>query len=93
MKKRHLLVLFAVLLLFLLAVSRLETGREAQDLQQLEDAVRRTAVTCYALEGFYPPDIDYMRRHYALGYDEQRYLVHYEVFADNLMPDITVLEK
>ena len=93
MKKRHLLVLFAVLLLFLLAVSRLETGREARDLQQLEDAVRRTAVTCYALEGFYPPDLDYMRRHYALHYDSQRYLVHYEVFADNLMPDITVLEK
>lgn len=82
-----------VLLCFLLAVSRLDRGRQAEGKQQLEDALRRTAVSCYALEGFYPPSVDYMREHYALQYDEETYIVRYEVFASNLMPDITVLEK
>lgn len=93
MKKRTILLVLAVLLCFLLAVSQLEQGRQAEGKQQLEDALRRTAVACYASEGFYPPSVDYMVEHYALQYDTQRYVVRYEVTASNLMPDITVLEK
>lgn len=93
MKKRSMIGLIAVLLCFLAAVSRLEQGRQAEGKQQLEDALRRTAVACYASEGFYPPSVDYMRQHYALRYDEEQYVVRYEVIASNLMPDITVLEK
>ena len=66
---------------------------EGDDEQQLEDALRRTAVACYAVEGFYPPDVDYMVQHYGLQYDEDSYRVHYEIFASNLMPEITVVEK
>lgn len=83
----------AVLLCFLLAVSRLETQRSAQGARQLEDVIRRTAVSCYASQGFYPPSLAYLTEHYALQYDEAHYAVHYEVFASNLMPDITVVEK
>lgn len=83
----------AALLCFVMAVSQLEQDRYAEGKRLLEDALRRTAVACYAAEGFYPPDVDYMKRHYALQYDEDRYVVRYEVFASNLMPDITVLER
>lgn len=93
MKKRSLFWILAVLLCFLLGVSRLEQSRQLEGKQQLEDTLRRTAVSCYALEGFYPPSVDYMKAHYGLMYDEEAYAVHYEVIADNLMPDITVLEK
>lgn len=92
MKKRSLLAAAAILLGFLLALSRLDMGRRAEGKQQLEEALRRTAVTCYASEGFYPPDVTYMREHYGLEWDEKNYTVRYEVFAANLMPDITVLE-
>lgn len=93
MKKRSLILALAVLLCFLTAVSRLEQGRKAEGRQQLEDAVRRTAVACYASEGFYPPSVEDMVRRYGLQYDETAYLIHYEVFASNLMPEITVVEK
>lgn len=86
------MILLAVLC-FAVALSRLNTGRQEQGRQQLEEAVRRTAVSCYALEGFYPPSVDYMEKHYGLSYDDESYTVHYEVFAANLMPDITVLEN
>lgn len=92
MKKRIVLWL-AVLLCFLLALTRLSAGHQAEGALQLENAVRRCAVSCYALEGFYPPDLDYMTEHYALQYDEDRYTVHYEAIASNLMPDITVVER
>ena len=65
-----------------------EEGKE-----QLEQALKRCAVTCYATEGIYPPDVEYMKEHYGIQIDEERYLVRYEIFAENLMPDITVVEK
>jgi hypothetical protein len=50
-------------------------------------------VACYAAEGVYPPDLDYLKEHYGLQINEERYTVFYEIFAENLMPAITVLEK
>jgi len=83
----------AVVLGFSVSISRLEADRHKEDKQLLSDVLARTAAACYASEGFYPPDVAYMQQHYGLRYDENRYLVHYDRFASNLMPDITVLDK
>ena len=64
----------------------------SEDLQQVENSVRRAAVACYASEGFYPPDMDYITEHYGVRIDVNRYTVIYEVFAQNIMPEITVME-
>lgn len=93
MKIRSILLALAMLLCFAVAVSHLEDGRRAQGRQQLEEALRRTATACYAAEGFYPPSLQYMQDRYALQYDSGSYAIRYEVFASNLMPEITVLEK
>ena len=93
MRKRSVILALAVLLCFLLALNRLEQGADDQGKQRLEDALHRTAVACYATEGFYPPDVAYMVQHYGLQYDEDTYRVHYEIFASNLMPEITVVER
>ena len=53
----------AVLLFFFTALSNLDQGRDAQGRQQLEDALRRAAVACYAAEGVYPPDLAYLEEH------------------------------
>lgn len=82
-----------VLLLFFTCLSSLERGSSEEGRQQLEEALRRGAVACYAAEGIYPPDLDYLIEHYGIQVDEKHYAVYYEVFASNLMPDITVLER
>jgi len=87
------LVLAVVLLCFSFGISRLEAGHHQEDKALLEDVLRRTAVACYASEGFYPPDVAYMQQHYGLRYDDTRFAVHYDRFASNLMPDITVTDK
>lgn len=83
----------AALLIFASALNSLESGRQTEDLRQLEQALRRGCVACYAAEGVYPPDLAYLQEHYGVQVDESRYDVHYSVFAQNLMPDITVLEN
>ena len=93
MKKFGLILAIIVLAFFLISVMKLENTRQEMGKQQLEEALRRAAVACYAAEGFYPPNVTYLVQHYGLQYDETAYKVHYEVFASNLMPEITVVEK
>lgn len=88
-----LLIVTAAVVFVLTAAADLEQGKQAQDIRQLELVLQRTAVACYAVEGAYPPDVAYMQAHYGLTYDESRYLVHYELFASNFMPEITVMER
>lgn len=58
--------------------------------QHLENAVRQAAVTCYAVEGRYPADLETLTRDYALRYDKESYIIWYDCFADNVIPDIEV---
>lgn len=82
-----------VVLAFLTGISNLTQGRAQEDQVQLEEVLRRSAVACYAAEGIYPPDLAYLEEHYGVQIDKERYTVIYEVFASNLMPDITILEN
>ncbi len=86
-------LVLAVLLWFLMAVSSLDRGQGQEGREQLELALRRSAVACYAAEGIYPPTLEYLCLHYGIQIDESRYIVFYEIFAENLMPEITVLER
>ena len=78
---------------FLTALSNLKDGNSAEAKKQLEEAIRRSVITCYTTEGRYPPDFAYVQDTYGIQVDETRYVVVYDVFAENLMPEITVLER
>ena len=56
-------------------------------------SLRRAAVTCYAVEGAYPPSVEYMEKHYGVAVNRQQYVVQYEPAGSNVMPSITVYEK
>ena len=58
-----------------------------------EQAVRRAAVSCYALEGAYPASYEDLKERTGVAVDESRYAVFYEIFASNIMPEITVVER
>lgn len=81
------------LVMFAAALDGLSSGRDAEDLRQLEEALRRSCAACYAAEGVYPPNLEYLEDHYGIRVDEERYAVFYSAFADNLMPDITVVVR
>jgi hypothetical protein len=96
MKRRLLIVLAAVLLLLLpLGLSHIAGQVEEQSVAESLEVVRRSldraVVECYALEGFYPPNLSYLKEHYGISIDETVYYVDYFYLGSNLMPDITVL--
>lgn len=85
------LVVFA--LIFCVAISFLDhiasISDEAQT-EMVEKAVHNAVLTCYAVEGAYPADIDHLVENYGLAYDENRFLVTYDAFASNIFPSIRV---
>ena len=87
------LLLAGIVIYFCTAVNNLQQDHSARDKAGLQDALTRAAVSCYAAEGVYPPDLDYLIDHYGIQINDDLYTVKYEVIASNLMPDITVLEK
>lgn len=80
-----------VAVMFFIAVD--ETGRVNIKKQQesLENALSRDIVQCYAIEGRYPPNLEYMEEHYGLVYDKDIFFVDYQPIGSNLYPDVTVI--
>lgn len=82
----------AAALLFSSALHEMNTDRASHDAEKLHEALTRAAVSCYAVEGAYPPNVEYLVENYRVQIDTDRYAVKYELYASNLMPSITVLE-
>lgn len=95
---RRLLQLLAPLLtiviglaVFTYASDTFSKGNSERQQHALEEAVRSSSVYCYSIEGFYPPDVEYLEKHYGLSYDKTRYYVGYRLQGSNLMPEITIV--
>lgn len=83
----------ALIVCFLVMVNAITSTSDRQETQLVYDAVKNAALTCYAVEGTYPEDLQYLRDHYRLAYNQEKFIVEYDAFASNLMPGITVLER
>lgn len=69
-----------------------ENGQEDTNVA-IENAIRKSALECYALEGSFPPSIDYLKENYGLIVNEDAYFYHYQVTASNMIPDIKVIKR
>lgn len=67
------------------------SGREG--LRMAQEAADRAVVSCYALEGVYPATYEELKAKSGLAIDEERYIVFYEIFASNIRPAVTVIER
>lgn len=99
-KKKHaflknlpaILVFVAAAVILVLAVSDVSKTSNEESLTIAENSIRRAVITCYAQEGRYPSSIEYLKENYGL-YVSDDFMVSYNMFADNIMPDIMVMRK
>ncbi len=87
------LLIVAIFSFFLTALNSVDEGKSLEDKTKLEDAMKKAALSCYAIEGAYPPSAQHLIENYAVQYDEERFVIKYEFYGSNLMPDITVLVR
>lgn len=88
------ILVFALVMAILgFGIGYINKTNNEQNINLLRQAVNRTAVECYSVEGIYPPSVEYMEENYGLNYDHSKYFVFYDIFASNIMPTIEVYEK
>ena len=88
-----LLIAAGILAAFVLGFRQV-SGRSGDEQQaRVERAIRRSLVTCYAVEGAYPADLSYLEEHYGLLIDHGQYVVEYEMLGSNILPSIRVAER
>ena len=83
----------ALFLFFLQGINAVNDTTLEKQQESLETAISRSISQCYAVEGVYPPSLDYLEAHYGLLYDADVFLIDYEYYGSNLLPDVTVLRK
>lgn len=87
------ILMLAAIACLLGALGNVESGEEEEKQKQVEDTIKKAVVNCYAMEGVYPATLRYVENYYGLQIDHERYDVFYDIFADNIMPEITVVPK
>lgn len=86
-----LLGFIALFILFYRGISSVSDTTTAKQMESLENALNRSITQCYAVEGAYPPNLEYIKEHYGLIYDEDLFYVDYQPIGSNIMPDVTIL--
>ena len=97
-KKRGFGKWIALALLVLLFAALLIVWRPGRDLGDesaaaIREAIRRSALQCYAVEGIYPPNLQYLEDNYGLQVNTKDFYVTYDAFASNLPPTVRVTSK
>ncbi|MBQ5567821.1 MAG: hypothetical protein IIT41_01095, partial [Oscillospiraceae bacterium] len=72
---------------------RVRITSDKEGLRLAEEAIRKAAVSIYAMEGAYPATYEDLKAQSGIAVDEEKYIVQYEIFASNIMPEITVLDR
>jgi hypothetical protein len=84
-----LLLMLCVFLIFSTGIITKHSYKEQQTV--LESAIQRSIVQCYALEGRYPENIEYLEKHYGLTYDDTKFQLTYHYTNSHIMPEVTVI--
>lgn len=80
-----------LLIVFLLGLSSIYDTTVAKQQESLETALTRDITHCYAVEGYYPPSLEYIEEHYGLTYDKELFFVDYQPIGSNIRPNVTVI--
>jgi len=89
---RWLFIPLLVLGLFFFS-SMLQKSSQEERRNQVENAISRALNLCYAQEGFYPAQLDYLIENYGIQVNPDMYYVYYKTIGSNIRPDVSVYLK
>ena len=96
-KKTYLIPLIVILLIAAALFSYGHFGRSDGLQDEISSSIRDTimnrALQCYVTEGSYPESLAYLEENYGLMINHRDYRVTYEIFADNIPPEVRVVYK
>ena len=93
LKTIQLIVMLIVSLIFIVIIitglSSYESRFDGIETDRIKETVEKYAIQCYATEGAYPPNVQYLSDHYGLILND-KYIYEYEPIAENIKPIVQV---
>ena len=86
-------IFVAIIVLFNYGINNLTQANEEEALEAVRNAVTRAAIQFYALEGRFPPHLEYLEERFGLQLDHERFEIIYSAFGANVMPQIFVTPR
>ena len=88
-------LIFTIVIIIMVLIGFQNAGEasRAEGLRVLDEAIRRAVIHSYAVDGYFPPSLEHITEVYGIFIDFTRFIVHYDVFAENIMPFILVMER
>lgn len=87
-------VLFAAMLTWMiLSLFNTSNAAQQQEMAAVKSTLEEGITMCYAIEGAYPPSLEYLSENYGITYNTSKYIVRYDRFADNVRPSVKVIER
>lgn len=97
LKNIQLIVTLIVLIVFIAVVisglSSYSSSLDEVETDRIKQVVEKYAIQCYATEGAYPPNVQYLSDHYGLVLNEEKYIYEYEAVAENIKPLIQIFKR
>ena len=92
-KLRPVVVFVALLAILMFGMTLAVDTSYRQQYEVTMNSIMRAIADCYAIEGYYPPNMDYLYVNYNVSVDNNKYYVLYEVFAPNIRPTVRLIDK
>lgn len=86
------LTFLPVFMIFVYGIGSVSNANTSREKESLEDTLDRDIMHCYAVDGVYPPSLEFIEKNYGLHYDTERLYIDYQPVASNIYPDVTVIE-
>lgn len=89
MRKMSVITFILASVLIFILILRMEEDQKAMNQKNLETAIQNALTLCYAQEGFYPAQLNYLIENYGIIVDDA-FVVTYKAFASNFRPTIHI---
>ena len=84
-------VFVLIIVVAVTAIGQMGRRVDVEQVSRLQEVLRRAAISCYAVEGRFPPSLDYLVSHYGVVIDYSKFIVNFDVVSRNAMPIIEVI--
>lgn len=88
-----LILFFLSIVVFLYGVGIISKNNALDEKKNLQETIQKDIIHCYALEGIYPPTLDYIEENYGLMYNKNKFIVDYRSDGSNIMPKVIIIER
>ncbi|MEG2245238.1 MAG: hypothetical protein RSB84_07095 [Erysipelotrichaceae bacterium] len=82
-----------ILIVILQGFNTSDAAEKAKEYKQVEAVIQKSISECYAMEGRYPKDFEYLKKHYQIHINSKRYKVYYQYQGENIIPIVDIIEK